>query len=295
MKRVHATILIPAILLLWGGPALAVFEDLPVDPRSRAMGDAGVSLGDPMFAASMNPAALGRLPGQGTVGASYVQPYGLDFHRLYYLGAALDVSAIGGGLGLGLRQYGVEYEGTDLQTEQTFTLSYGTELYADIHSRIAVGVGLNLMRLEFGETVSGLDPGSDTAIGLDVGLVATLHENIHMGVLVDNLNAPKIGLDEEELPRRLQAGLAYEPYTGVVTALEMESLHGGEVQWHAGLEVEVIERFVLRTGLITRPNKLTAGFGYRFEGASLNYGFSTGGGVLDGSHQFGLGWAWGGE
>ncbi len=114
-------------------------------------------------------------------------------------------------------------------------------------------------------------------------------------MLVHNVNAPKIGRDEEELPRRLHAGLAYEPYAGVMTVFELESLHGEDPQWHGGMELAVVEGFVLRAGLITKPNKLTAGFGYQFGGAALSYGFSTGGGVLDSSHQFGLSWAWGGE
>ncbi|MBD3220683.1 hypothetical protein GF314_05530 [bacterium] len=295
MMRRYAAILIPVLGVLVASPAEAAFENFTVDPRARAMGETGVSLDEAGYAATVNPAGLGRLAGRGAVAASYVQPFGLDFHGLYYLGAALPVPGRSGGVGVALRQYGVEFEGVDLQTETTLSLSYGVPLYEDIHSRIAVGVGLNVMRLEFGETVSGLDPGTDTSLGVDAGLMATLHDHIHMGVLVHNVNAPKIGIDEEELPRRIQAGLAYEPYTGVVTVMEMESLHGGEVQWHGGIEVEVVERFVLRTGLLTRPNKLTAGFGYTFAGASLNYGFSTGGGVLDSSHQFGLGWAWGGE
>jgi hypothetical protein len=40
---------------------------------------------------------------------------------------------------------------------------------------------------------------------------------------------------------------------------------------------------------------LTGGFGYTFENFGVNYGFSTGGGTLDSTHQFGLQFAWGGE
>ena len=46
--------------------------------------------------------------------------------------------------------------------------------------------------------------------------------------------------------------------------------------------------FALRAGVVTNPNSLTAGFGYRCRGSALDYGFSTGGGVLDSTHQFGL-------
>lgn len=295
MKRSTAAILALVSLATLVAPAQAAFENLMVSPRARAMGDAAVALDDASYAATLNPAQLGRLGGPGAVGASYVQPYGLDFHRLYYLGGAVRMPGQSGSLGFGFRQYGVEYEGVDLQDESTFTVAYGLPLYEDIHSRIDLGVGLNLYRLEFGETVSGLDPGSDLTTGLDVGLAATLHDRTHVGVLVHNVNSPKIGRDQEELPRRLHAGLSYAPYAGVLTVFEVEAVHGEEAQWHGGLEFAVYDQFVLRGGLMTRPNKLTAGFGYRFDQASLHYGFSTGGGVLDSSHQFGLSWAWGGE
>ncbi|MEZ4387434.1 MAG: hypothetical protein R3D98_07600 [Candidatus Krumholzibacteriia bacterium] len=295
MKRRLAAMVVLVSLVTLVAPARAAFENLMTSPRARAMGDASVAVDDATFAATLNPAQLARLATDGEVGVSYVQPYSLDFHRLYYLGAALRLPGEAGSLGLGFRQYGVEYQNVDLQTESTLTVAYGLPLYADVHSRINLGVGLNLYRLEFGETVSGLDPGSDLTTGLDVGFAATLHDRTHMGVLVHNVNAPKIGRDEEELPRRLQAGLAYEPYAGVLTVFELENVHGEDPQWHAGMEFDVLEGLVLRAGLITRPNKLTAGFGYRFGEAALSYGFSTGGGVLESTHQFGLSWAWGGE
>ncbi len=176
MKRRLAAILAVLSLATLVAPAQAAFENLMISPRARAMGDASVAEGEATYAATVNPAQLARLGTDGEVGVSYVQPYGLDFHRLYYLGAAMRLPGQTGSLGFGFRQYGVEYEGVDLQTESTFTVAYGLPLYEDIHSRIDLGVGLNLYRLEFGETVTGIDPGNDLTTGLDVGLSATLHE-----------------------------------------------------------------------------------------------------------------------
>ena len=39
----------------------------------------------------------------------------------------------------------------------------------------------------------------------------------------------------------------------------------------------------------------TGGFGYRAGRVAFDYGFSTGGGTLDSTHQFGLRLSWGGE
>ncbi|HOX25874.1 MAG TPA: hypothetical protein PLL30_10105 [Candidatus Krumholzibacteria bacterium] len=295
MDRKFAAILISTIAALAALPARAAFENVMVSPRARAMGDASVAVPDAPFASNLNPAGLAVAPAGGAVGLSYVQPYGLDFNRLYFLGGAHRLPGGAGSLGFGFRQFKVEYEDVDLQTESTFSFSHGLYLYQDLHSSVAAGYGLSVYRLEFGETVTGFDPGDDTVVGVDVGLMATLHDRTQIGVLVHNLNAPKIGQDEEEIPQRLHAGVAYAPYPGVTTTFELETLQDEPVQWHGGLELEVVTGFALRAGVVTEPNKLTAGFGYSLRGWALNYGFSTGGGVLDTTHQFGVTAAWGGD
>jgi hypothetical protein len=293
--------LLALTLGLTAGTARAAFENVSVSPRSRAMGDAGVAVADDAFASYLNPAAMAGLS-HNTLGSSYVRPFGLAFTDLVYFGGALPISPKAGTIGFGFRHFGVSYEGSDLLKESTFTVSHGISLYSDIHSTVNFGYSLNVYRLEFGPTVGsdgqgtdGFNPGDDTALGLDLALLIVLHERTRLGLLAKNVNIPQIGEDNEEIPQRIQGGIAYEPYLGVVTTFEIESQLGEEVMYHGGLEMEVADSFRLRFGVQTAPNKLTAGFGYGIEGFSLEYGFSTGGGVLDSSHQFGLTYSWGGE
>jgi hypothetical protein len=295
MYRRTTAILILLALTWQALPVQAAFENVMVSPRARAMGDAGVAVPDAPYATYLNPALLAYAERAGSVGLSYTQPYGLSFNKLLYLGAQFRLPGRAGSLGLGLRQFGVDFEGVDLTKEGTLTLSHGIALYDDLHSSVALGYGLNLYQLEYAESVTGIDPGDDVSLGFDLALVATLHERTRVAFMIHNLNAPKIGVDEEELPRRLHGAVAYEPYTGVVTTLEVESLHGDKAQWRGGLELEVVENFDLRFGIATEPSKLSAGFGYDFKGFALNYAFSTGGGVLESTHQFGLTAAWGGD
>ena len=70
---------------------------------------------------------------------------------------------------------------------------------------------------------------------------------------------------------------------------------GRDTQYHGGMEAVVFDGFIIRSGVVTDPNRVTAGFGYGNTGFAFNYGFSTGGGTLDSTHQFGLNFAWGGE
>jgi hypothetical protein len=296
MDRKLATILMVTVLVLSSAPAWAVFENVMISPRARAMGEAGVAVPDAPFAAYVNPAGLAETPlGTGHAGLSYLKPFGLEFNQLAYIGAAQNLSGRLGSVGFGLRQYKVEFRDVDLMKETAFTFSHGLYLYRDFHSLVAAGYGVNVYRLEFAETVTGIDPGSGTAVGVDLALLAVLHDRTRIGVMVHNVNVPKIGQDQEEIPQRIRMGASYRPYAGVTTTFEAQIVQGDPTRWHGGLELEVIDGFHLRAGIATDPSKLGAGFGYTFKGFSLDYGFITGGGVLDSSHQFGLRATWGGE
>ncbi|MFO7652354.1 MAG: hypothetical protein R6X25_00875 [Candidatus Krumholzibacteriia bacterium] len=281
-------------LAVASAPAGAVFENVTVNPRVRAMGDAGVAVADPAFAAYQNPAVLGAT-GHGVAAASYVRPYSLDFTDLLYAGGAIPLNERLGAIGLGLRHFVVDYQGVNLLQETAITASHGINLYQDIHSTVNLGYAVNVYRVEFAETVTGVDPGNDTTVGLDAALYVTLHERTRLGILARNLNTPTIGRNEEELQQRLNAGIAYEPYAGVITTFEIENQLGEDVQYHGGMEAEIVAGFRVRSGVMTGPSKLTGGFGYTRAGFSVDYGFSTGGGTLDSTHQFGLAYSFGGE
>lgn len=300
MIRRIASVTVALALGLLSQPALGAFKDIDVSPRARAMGDAAVAVADDAFAPVLNPAGMALMTGP-TLGNSYVQPFSLSFSKQLYLGGVVPINEHAGTLGFGFRRFKTEYQGVELQGESTFTLAHAAKLYEDMHSTVCLGWALNIYNLKFGETMggpntgSGIDPGSDTVAGVDAGLLVILHTRTRLGVRVHNMNNPQIGLDNEELPQTLTGGVAYEPYDGVTTVFEIGNTIEGETQYHGGIEFSVLGQLELRGGVVTNPNKLTAGFGYLYQGMGVNYGFSTGGGVLPPSHQFGLTFAWGGE
>ena len=289
-----ATILLILAGLVLAAPAGAYFESTPVSARSRAMGESFTAVPDPAFAVFQNAAWLADVP-NGEVGVSYVRPFGFSFNDFYVASAALPLRSRFGNLGVAVTHFKVSVADTSLLSETQISLAHGFELFADYHSRICLGWALNLYSVKAGESVSGFDPGSDTAVGLDAGLTMVLHKRTRAGVQVHNLNNPTIGLDGQELRRAVVAGIAYEPYDGVITTFEFDNRLGRDTQYHGGLEMAIIDGFCLRTGVITDPNRLTGGFGYRKGRVGVDYGFSTGGGTLDSTHQFGLRLSWGGE
>lgn len=272
-------------------PARAAFDDVEVSPRSRGMGSAFLGLKPDVYAVFHNPASLGWFAGGFEGGASYVRPFGYDFSSQSVLSGAVRLpGSHPGALGVGFRRFGVEYRGEDLTGETTLSIAYGAKVLSDLQSELALGMAVNLYSLDYGRSVTGIDPGSATAVGVNVAAQAVVAERTTVGFYAHNLNNPSIGgVDEEELHRRVGVGAAYSPYRGVTTLLDISTELGREPQFRGGTEFEITEFLWLRGGLRTEPNIFTAGFGIDHSGFRFDYGFSTGGGVLDPTHQFGVG------
>lgn len=287
-------------LFAWASPADAVFEDLAVSPRARAMGQATTAVADDAWVFYYNPAGLAWLP-QTSLASATVRPNGNAFNRLTTFGGAMRLPAKWGGVAVGYRDFGVDYQGSgafeeDLLSERTWSASHGFRLFRDASTSAAVGWSVNFYGLDFGESIGGVDPGNDWAVGLDVGALVTVYDRTRVGFLTRNLNSPVIGEDDEELRQQVVAGIAYEPYPDVITALDVRGEMGQEFRFHGGMEMGITDFLDVRAGLETDPNKLTGGFGVHLPGfgahlpgLTLDYAFSTGGGVLDSSHQFGIG------
>ena len=271
--------------------AWSAFEDIEVSPRARALGGAWTALRNDAYGVFHNPASL-AWSGRIQAAASTVRPFGYDFSSQNTAVAAFALPGAWGGLGAGVRGFGVEYLGETLEQENTFAIAHGFELRADRQSQLAIGWAANLYHLEFGRSVTGIDPGAATAFGLSVGALAVVRERTRVGFQALNFNNPTIGdRDHEELRRHVSVGVSYAPYSGVETLLEIASGLGEAVQYRGGAEFEVAEFLSLRGGVRSNPSVFTAGIGLRWTGIQLDYGFSTGGGVLGDTHHLGIGYS----
>ena len=271
--------------------AWAAFEDIEVSPRARALGGSWAALRDDAYSVFHNPAGL-AWAGRLQVGASTVRPFGYDFSQQNTAAAAFALPGRWGGLGAGARGFGVEYLGETLTRENTFGVAHGFHLRRDRQSELAIGWAVNLYSLEYGRSVTGIDPGDAMALGVSVGAMAVVRERTRVGFQALNFNNPEIGdRDQEELRRRVSVGVSYAPYAGVETVLEIANELGEAVQYRGGAEFEVAEFLLLRGGIRANPSVFTAGIGLRWTGIQLDYGFSTGGGVLEDTHHLGIGYS----
>ena len=273
--------------LIYGEIASNVFANYQPSARARGMSGAFIASCNDPNAIFYNPGALAYADRGISLG--YAQLFNNSFQLLMSGALAYSLPKIGT-ISLGMQALDVEFEGQKLQQEGTYSLAHSILLMGDVHSQLYVGYGLNLYYLKFGETVGGIDPGNQTTYGVNLGALAVLHQRTRIAFAVKNLNNPSMGSDQTfNLPQHLALGIAYEPYEGVITEIDLSQKLGEETKIQAGIEFEVIENFWLRTGASTYPNSISGGFGVLFKGIKVDYGFSSHP-VLPITHQFSLGY-----
>jgi hypothetical protein len=251
------------------------------------MGGAFVAISDDETAIYTNPAGLA---GQSSIGVygSYVDLFGYPYFDLGSISAVVPTSY--GTVGFGARMFKVHQNDVDLEKEYTITLGQGFSLMEDVHSSLAFGYAANLYGLSFeAPSVSGEDLGSANTVGFDVGVLGTLRGRTSFGFFMKNINNPKLGeTDTEDLPQWFTAGVAYSPYSSVTTSLELQKQDDEDLRACFGVESEVTDFLKVRAGLQNNPNRVSAGFGARWQAVRVDYSY-TSHAVLPGTHHFGLG------
>lgn len=292
LKTLHLWLILIWLILIGLGAGLChayVFDAMDVSGKARAMGGAWVAVGDDASAVFYNPACLAHPEAQG-VTCSFARPNSQQFESLTYLAAGLRLGR-SQGLSWGYRKFGVEYGCVNLLDESTLSVGHGFTLMKDIHSSLALGYCLNIYSLEFGPTADqALDLGKETTYGVDVGFLGTLRQRTRIGLLLKNVNEPSVGKGTREpLPQWITAGVAYSPYYGVVTEVDLRSVRGQDIEVHMGMQLGLTRFLDTRFGFQTGPNSLTGGFTAHPDEVpvEIDYAYSSHS-VLPGTHQFAL-------
>jgi hypothetical protein len=279
MKRIA---LILSSMALAATVAGAAFEDWQVGIRANAMAGAYTAIADDIEAVRWNPAGLSGLQGW------QAQVFGKRLWNIKGLvngtGSLARSWGRWGGAGVSLQQVGCDWE-----KDQALTLAHGFAM----NRQLSFGWGVNLYRL-WQERF-----GSASTAGFDIGLLARVYRKWSIGIHGHNLNHPSLGtLYQYDLPSWVSAGVGFQPFPGLMGTAEAAKEPSRITRYKFGSEFSLAQdRLKLRAGILNEGQLTlyTMGFGVKSLGVSVNYAFEGGHEALSGTHQFGLGYSWGGK
>ena len=277
MKRIILVLVVVLVSLQLN----AIFDDYEPSPRARAMGGAYYSVSDDANAVFYNPAGLMSAPNNILIG--YTQLFGCDFAEVSSVAFSMGLPKKFGKLGFGLLSLDSEYLGVNLLSEKTYALSHSFCILQDIHSELNVGYTLNMYNLKIDSY------GNQSAFGVNVGALATLHTRTKIGFTVYNVNNPSVGTrNNYDLPQRIAMGFSYSPYENVLTNAELKKSLDGDTEIHAGTEVKVFDILSFRLGVRTNPNSFSAGARFDMFNLLIDYAVNTH--TIGLTHHFGIGY-----
>lgn len=284
MKRIQIFLILCSITQI---TFAGLFDDRYPSAQGLGMGGALVAISNDVWAGYYNPAGLAEFKDY-EVATSYNMPFGYSFFTNLFLNAGMQLPEKYGAVTASIQSFGVNYGGNNLSTEYTATLSHGFYLMNDIHSSLSVGYNLKFYHWKLAESVGtwdesisdylddGLDLGSGSTLGIDVGAQASLYGRTFVGVYLMNMNAPTIGKNtKHDLPQRIVVGAAYKPQSGITSSIAFNKAVGYDTQIEGGFEFQIGEYFALRLGAGTNPNRISGGFGIVYEGMRFDYGLRT--------------------
>jgi hypothetical protein len=162
---------------------------------------------------------------------------------------------------MGAAAFGLFRFGDDLYNEHVITLGYSNQF-----GMASLGFKVNYIQYH----AEGF--GTRHAVSLNFAGLAQLTPQIAVGAYVVNLNQPKLStLDDERLPTKLVAGVAFQPGRKllILTELEKDLEYDPTVKW--GMEYTVHKKVNFRTGFNLHPNTVFFGLGFLIRKLKIDY------------------------
>jgi len=179
------------IFLFIGFSLFGSFEKNETGAREQSLGNAIVALNNTPFALFYNPANI-QSSASFNVYTSYRNFYGLP--GIYQADILANISVYDIGSAFAVSKYG-----NDLYSEM--------EIRAGSSYRIAENLSMG-MSLQ-GYFLSIKNYGGAQSWGLNIGLQYDYLEKLSIGAFITNINNPKIGSVQEELPQTFSLGFKY--------------------------------------------------------------------------------------
>jgi hypothetical protein len=164
--------------------------------------------------------------------------------------------------------------GDDLYNEQVISLGYSNQI-----GMTSLGLKANYIQYH----AEGF--GNRHAVSLNFGGLAQLTPRISVGAYVVNLNQPKLStLDNERLPTKLVAGLAFQPDDKALLLIEIEKDLEYNPTIKGAMEYAVYKKINFRTGFNIHPNTAFFGLGFLLRKLKIDYALQFNN-TLSAAHQ----------
>lgn len=215
-----------------------------IGARELAVGEATTALPHSPWAMFASPAMISDK--EATVSFFGVRYFGLV--EVSDLAASVTYPTKMGVLAAGAHRYGY-----DLFSENRLRAGYK-------HSVRGFHYGLVL---NYSHVVQGGGYGSAGALGIDIGLAASILPELWIAAKATNVNQPTYGSrNDEELPRNLSVGFSYELSDIALFSTELFKDVRFPMAYRGGVEVNIFGGLTGRAGITTAPRTFSAGFGY---------------------------------
>ena len=269
-------------------------EHLYYGANSLSMAGSDIAIPKSSWSVFVNPAGIADQKTLSLV-AGTESLFGQEYFNHSLLGVQFRVPRAGS-FGLSIEDFSVDYSGNTLSRETAIGIHQGIMLRSDRNSIISFGYGIKSYTVDYGSSAGvsgdgsdGIELGSQSSWGVDIGLLASLAERIRFGARAFNINSPTLGDANSavRLPQRAQVGIAFSPYDLVWTTAALTKSSGHPTHFHGGMSYDIVDNVFLRAGVMTNPNRFATGFEFIVKKIRINYGFMTHP-VLPLSHQFSI-------
>ncbi len=259
MKKIYLLIAV----MIFAASGLAVFETGLSDAASTGYGDVPPEIG-------ISGASL--FGGNGiSAGGGYKMSFGHS-----------DFSEMGGYGYYGLENIGrmgvdfTTFSVADLTSETQIGVSFKRALIDDVHNKLEFALRADIYSLSYEPSVTGQELGSATTAGLTGAMQATLYERTRIAILAENLTGTSMGAEDDiDLPRSVTGLLGFAPYSKTEMAFYAKRTAGKDWEYAVMGYARPIDFISFRAGVVTNPDRLTAGLGLHYSWFTLDYGIKT--------------------
>lgn len=264
------------ILLLITIPLSTIFgafESYPNSAFNAGMGNLSLNIKGNLFASINEPSSLIAF---GTTGgeASWSRPF--QIRELQQIAFAGGTRYNDWGIGFGISSFG-----NKIYNENIYTASIARAF----KEKLKLGISVHLYQLHIDAY------GNDQSVGLTTSVRYSINKNWIWVSSIRNLNSPKIGAIEENLPQIFTTGFSGNLNEMITIAAEWEQDIEYEGALKFGIAVKPIERLLLAVGYVSNPGQFTAGLSLTINNLYIEYGTIAYNDLGLFTHQFSIGFS----